>query len=85
MRVELQAWLKTHWGDMSASERTQLRQQSLNLAPSGAGMTFMQLQYGDWLWIFMASAASVLFIVCINLAKLLAVSFITAQKKGRTV
>jgi predicted permease len=73
MRVELQAWLQNHWGDMSATERTQLRQQSLNLAPAGAGMTFMQLQYGDWLWIWMASAASVLFIVCINLANLMLV------------
>ena len=73
MRVELQDWLKAHWSDMSAGERTQLPQQSLNLAPGGAGMTFMQLQYGDWLWILMAAAASVLLIVCVNLANLMLV------------
>jgi predicted permease len=73
MRIELQDWLKAHWSDMSAAERSQLPQQSLNLAPGGAGMTFMKLQYGDWLWILMAAAASVLLIVCINLANLMLV------------
>jgi predicted permease len=73
MRVELQDWLRSHLSEMSASERVQLPQQSLNLVPGGAGMTFMQLQYGDWLWILMVSAASVLLIVCINLANLMLV------------
>jgi len=71
MRVELQQWLRSHWGEMTASERLDLAKQTLNLGPGGAGITTMRQQYGDWLHVLMLVSSFVLLIVCANVANLL--------------
>jgi len=68
MRVELQQWLRSHWGEMSTNERLDLLKQTLNLGPGGAGITSMRQQYGRWLHILMMVAGFVLLIVCANVA-----------------
>jgi predicted permease len=70
MRVELQQWLRSHLGEMSANERAELPKQTLNLGPGGAGITSMRQQYGRWLQILMMIASFVLLIVCANVANL---------------
>jgi predicted permease len=71
MRVELQQWLRSHWGEMNANERLDLPKQTLSLGPGGAGITRMRQQYGRWLHILMMVAGFVLLIVCANVAQLL--------------
>jgi predicted permease len=73
MRVELQAWLRSHWGDMNASERSALSKQTLNLGHGGSGITSMRQQYGSWLRILMMVTAFVLLIVVANVANLMLV------------
>jgi predicted permease len=73
MRVELQEWLRSHWGDMNASERSTMSKQMLNLGPGGSGITSMRQQYGSWLLILLMVAAFVLLIVCANVANLMLV------------
>jgi len=73
MRVELQAWLRSHWGDMNASERSALSKQTLNLGPGGSGITSMRQQYGSSLRILMMVTAFVLLIVVANVANLMLV------------
>ena len=53
MRVELKQWLGSHWGEMSANDRTKFPQQTLFLTPGGAGITSMREQYEHWLQILM--------------------------------
>ncbi len=73
MRVELQQWLKSHWGDMEPYDRKALPRQTLFLAPGGAGITLMRQQYADWLQILMMVSGFVLLIVCANVANLMLV------------
>ena len=73
MRVELLQWLRSHWGEMSANERLELPQQTLNLSPGGAGITSMRQQYEHWLQILMMVSAFVLLIACANVANLMLV------------
>ncbi len=73
MRVELQQWFRSHWGEMSANERLEAPKQTLNLSPGGAGITSMRQQYEDWLQILMMVSAFVLLIVCANVANLMLV------------
>jgi predicted permease len=73
MRVELQEWLRSHWGDMNAIERSTMSKQTLNLAPGGSGITSMRQQYGSWLLILLMVATFVLLIVCANVANLMLV------------
>lgn len=73
MRVELTQWLRSHWGDMDANERTVINEQTLFLRPGGAGITAMRDEYEHWLQILMIVSAFVLMIVCANVANLMLV------------
>ena len=73
MRVELQQWLRSHWGQMDANARAVLPQQILYLSPGGAGITSMREQYEHWLQILMMVSGFVLLIVCANVANLMLV------------
>jgi predicted permease len=73
MRGALTQWLRSHWGEMSASDRTKFPEQTLFLSPGGSGITSMRQQYGQWLVILMAVTAFVLLIVCANVANLMLV------------
>ncbi len=73
MRVELKQWLRSHWDDMSATERAKLSEQTLFLRPGGAGITSMRDQYEHWLQILIMVSAFVLLIVCANVANLMLV------------
>ena len=71
MRVELKQWLRSHWGEMSANDRARFPEQTLYLAPGGAGITSMREQYEHWLQILMMVSGLVLLIVCANVANLM--------------
>jgi len=73
MRVELKQWLRAHWGDMDANSRAVFSDQTLYLAPGGAGITSMREQYEHWLQILMMVSGFVLLIVCANVANLMLV------------
>src|SRR5438034_6527996 len=73
MRVELKQWLRSHWGEMSANDRARLADQTLYLAPGGAGITSMREQYEHWLQILMMVSGFVLLIACANVATLMLV------------
>src|SRR5438552_6119749 len=73
MRVELKQWLHSHWGEMSANDRAKFPNQTLYLAPGGAGITGMREQYEHWLLILMTVTGFVLLIVCANVANLMLV------------
>src|SRR5207237_8795657 len=74
MRVELKQWLRSHWGEMSANDRERLSDQTLYLAPGGAGITSMREQYEHWLEILMTASGFVLLIVGAKLATLMLVA-----------
>jgi predicted permease len=73
MRVELKQWLRSHWGEMDANDRARFPQQTLYLAPGGAGITSMREQYEHWLQILMTVSGFMLLIVCANVANLMLV------------
>ena len=73
MRVELKQWLRSHWNEMSADDRTKFSQQTLFLSPGGAGITAMREEYEHWLQILMMASGFVLLIVCANVANLMLV------------
>src|SRR5206468_591643 len=73
MRVELKQWLRSHWSEMSASDRVKFPEQTLFLSPGGAGITSMRDKYEHWLQILMTVTGFVLLIVCANVANLMLV------------
>jgi predicted permease len=81
MRVKLQQWLRAHWGEMSANDRTKLAQQTLYLAPGGAGITAMRERYEHWLKILLTVTGVVLLIVCANVAHLMLVRSLERRRQ----
>lgn len=73
MRMELKAWLRLHWGDMSDNERALFPEQTVFLSPGGAGITSMREDYEHWLQILMMASGFVLLIVCANVGNLMLV------------
>jgi predicted permease len=73
MRVNLKRWLGAHWTEMSASDRAKFPDQTLYLAPGGAGITSMRERYQLWLQILMMASGFVLLVVCANIANLMLV------------
>ena len=80
MRVELKQWLRSHWNDMSANDRSRFPEQTLYLTPGGAGITGMREQYEHWLQILMMVSGFVLLIVCANVANLM---LVRGMERGR--
>jgi len=80
-RVQLRRWLMSHIADMDANERTVMSKQSLHLAPGGAGITFLRIEYQDGLRLLMIVSAAVLLIVCANLANLMLVRGIEGRRQ----
>lgn len=81
MRVELQQWLSSHWGEMDVNTRANLPQQTLYLSPGGAGITSMREQYEHWLQILIMVSGFVLLIVCANVANLMLVRGIERRQQ----
>ncbi|TAM82819.1 MAG: ABC transporter permease [Acidobacteria bacterium] len=73
MRVELKQWLRSHWGDMTVSDRARFPEQTVSLRPGGAGISSMRGEYEHWLQILMMVSGFVLLIVCANVANLVLV------------
>jgi predicted permease len=73
MRVALKQWLRSHWGEMSANDRSTFPEQTLFLSPGGAGITSLRKQYERWLLILMIVSGFALLIVCANVANLMLV------------
>ena len=81
MRIELKQWLRSHWGDMDNNERAIFPEQTLFLAPGGAGITSMRQSYEHWLHLLMWVAGFVLAIVCANVANLMLVRGMTQRQQ----
>jgi putative ABC transport system permease protein len=71
LKVELHDWLASHVPDMEPGEKQLWQQQTLHLAPGGAGVTSMRDQYQDGLKLLLVAAACVLLVACGNLANLM--------------
>jgi putative ABC transport system permease protein len=73
LQVELHAWLASHLADMTAQERASWEQQTVHLAPGGAGVSLMRVTYEDGLRLLLWAAICVLVVACANVANLLLV------------
>src|SRR5271169_3131950 len=71
LRVELHDWLASHVPDMQPGEKQLWQQQTLHLAPGGAGVGMMRDQYQDGLKLLLVASACVLLVACGNLANLM--------------
>lgn len=81
MRVGLKQWLRSHWEEMSADERSRFPEQTLFLSPGGAGITGMREKYEHWLQILIMVTGFVLLIVCANVANLMLVRGIERRRQ----
>lgn len=71
LKVEFHDWLASHVPDMEPAEKQLWRQQTLHLAPGGAGVATMRDQYQQGLKLLLIAAGCVLLVACANLANLM--------------
>ena len=71
LKVEFHNWLASHVPDMEPNEKQLWQQQTLHLAPGGAGVAAMKDQYQDGLRLLLVAAGCVLLVACGNLANLM--------------
>jgi putative ABC transport system permease protein len=71
LRVEFHNWLASHVPDMEPGEKQLWQQQTVHLAPGGAGVAAMRDQYQDGLRLLLVAAGCVLLVACGNLANLM--------------
>jgi putative ABC transport system permease protein len=71
LKVEFHNWLASHVPDMEPVEKQLWQQQTLHLAPGGAGVADMRDQYQDGLKLLLVAAGCVLLVACGNLANLM--------------
>jgi predicted permease len=71
LKVEFHGWLASHVQDMEPGEKQLWQQQTLHLAPGGAGVAAMRDEYQDGLKLLMIAAGCVLLVACGNLANLM--------------
>ena len=81
MQVELQQFLKSPEGEIIGPERALIPKQYLRLAPGGAGVQRMQIQYKGDLRLLMWIASFVLLIACANLANLMLARSVTQRQQ----
>jgi putative ABC transport system permease protein len=71
LRVEFHNWLASHVPDMEPGQKQLWQQQTLHLAPGGAGVAAMKDQYQAGLKLLLVAAGCVLLVACGNLANLM--------------
>jgi putative ABC transport system permease protein len=71
LRVEFHDWLASHVPDMEPGEKQLWQQQTVHLAPGGAGVAMMRDEYQDGLKLLLIAAGCVLLVACGNLANLM--------------
>jgi putative ABC transport system permease protein len=71
LRGEFHGWLASHVPDMEPGQKQLWQQQTLHLAPGGAGVAEMRGEYQDGLKLLMIAAGCVLLVACGNLANLM--------------
>ena len=71
VRVEFHDWMASHVGDMEPGEKQIWQQQTVHLAPGGAGVADMRDEYQQGLKLLLIAAGCVLLVACGNLANLM--------------
>ena len=71
--MRLKQWLRSHWGEMTASDCARFPKQTLYVRPGGSGISSMREEYEHRLQILMMVSGFVLLIVCANVANLMLV------------
>jgi predicted permease len=71
VRVEFHDWMASHVGDMEPGEKQIWQQQTVHLAPGGAGVADMRDEYQQGLKLLLIAAGCLLLVACGNLANLM--------------
>jgi putative ABC transport system permease protein len=71
LKVEFHNWLASHVPEMEPGEKQLWQQQTLHLAPGGAGVASLRDEYEDGLKLLLVAAGCVLLVACGNVANLM--------------